>query len=385
MKVLVADDEAGVRDIIEKLLFRLGHEATVVEDGRKAFDEATTNNYDLIITDIRMPRLNGIELLKAVKTTCIETDVILLTGYYDMDVSIMALKNGASDFLIKPVDLNELSDAINLIEKKRNQLRSSEAREKIKNQTRRLSDLLFVAGGIAHEINNPNTFIKGNVETLEKFWEIIHPYIMKSIKEGIEPPAKLEYIIQEVPQLLKAAQKGSDRIRQITENMRTFASAEENSRIFPIDLNICIKEALDDSVDELKEIGLELTLSPDLPRVVINEKLLREIIWELLNNAKNALQTTESPIIEITSQSLNDNEVMLSIKDNGEGISSENRDKIFTPFFSTHPRIGRPGLGLSKVYAIVMQSGGSVSFSNEGKRGTRFTVVLPAAGARSIQ
>jgi len=111
MNILLVDDEQNSRTSVGKFLSRLGHSITQCSSGEEALLEFTKNDYPLILSDIKMPGLSGIDLLKKVKATDAgwKTDVVLFTGYGTMESAIAALRAGAYDFLLKPVSAEELA------------------------------------------------------------------------------------------------------------------------------------------------------------------------------------------------------------------------------------------------------------------------------------
>ena len=109
MKILVVDDEPDVRSVLGKILSKFGHQVKTVADGCDALDALHAENFEIVITDIRMPRLDGLELLKRLKEVeRSPVDVILITAHGDMDNAIAAMRSGAFDYLRKPINLEEL-------------------------------------------------------------------------------------------------------------------------------------------------------------------------------------------------------------------------------------------------------------------------------------
>ncbi len=107
-KILVVDDEEIIRDSISYILEKEGYEVQKAENGKAAYDKMLENHFDLVITDIEMPVLKGTELLEKIKTLDIQTSVIIITAFGSLDTAITALRNGASDYILKPVEFDEL-------------------------------------------------------------------------------------------------------------------------------------------------------------------------------------------------------------------------------------------------------------------------------------
>ena len=107
-KVLVVDDEEIIRDSLFYILEKEGYEVEKAENGKAAYDKIVNSHFDLVITDIEMPVMKGTELLEKIKTLDIQTSVIVITAFGSLDTAISALRNGASDYILKPVEFDEL-------------------------------------------------------------------------------------------------------------------------------------------------------------------------------------------------------------------------------------------------------------------------------------
>ncbi|EMG37312.1 PAS domain S-box [Desulfocurvibacter africanus PCS] len=110
--ILLVDDEEGIRKTLTLVLLDMGYEVLSAATGEDALTQFRERRPHVVVTDIRMPGMDGIEVLRGVKSISPETEVIMITGHGDMDVAIHSLKNGASDFLTKPVNLDLLENAL---------------------------------------------------------------------------------------------------------------------------------------------------------------------------------------------------------------------------------------------------------------------------------
>jgi DNA-binding NtrC family response regulator len=109
MKILVVDDEAPLREMLRKGLSELGRfTVEVAQNGLEAIDKLEKDVFDLVLTDLKMPEMDGIELLRTIKVTRPEIMVILMTAYGSIETAVEAIKNGANDYITKPIDFNEL-------------------------------------------------------------------------------------------------------------------------------------------------------------------------------------------------------------------------------------------------------------------------------------
>ncbi len=158
-KILIVDDDKEVLSSFQRALSSDGYDITAVSCGIKALNLIKKNEYNVVLTDIVMPEVNGVRILEETNRTSPETKVILITGYGSIDTSVEALRKNASDYIVKPCDREELRIRIkSAIEKQ--QLEKELVKAKIYKKT------LESLGAVAHEINNPLTAILGNVEMI---------------------------------------------------------------------------------------------------------------------------------------------------------------------------------------------------------------------------
>ena len=384
MKILLVDDSELAREPMELKLRLLGHEIATADHGGQALALYAPDAFDLVISDIRMPEVDGLELLRRIRQRNPEQDVILVTGYGDVESSIQALRHGAANYLMKPINLEELALAVERVAKKQALDRRFKEQEARLAHASKMADLGVVAAGMAHEINNPNTFVRGNVQTLQKFWEVLTPFLLAAVAAGVASPRQLDFIMAETPKVLTAMLDGTERIRKIVENTALFSRQLDLDVRKPVDVNLCVRKALSALHGEASSVEMIAGLTPDLPLVMAVEEDLVEIAGELLRNSLKAVSERQAPAIRVRTTRPSAFEVWIEVEDNGAGIRPEDQSRIFTPFFSTDHRVGRPGLGLSKVYALSRAMGGDAFFHSRLDQGTCFTVKLPALDERTL-
>jgi signal transduction histidine kinase len=247
-----------------------------------------------------------------------------------------------------------------------------------------------MVAGVAHEINNPLTFVSNNVVVLQRdlgdLAELLRLYRqaddtlaahLPELWERIRARAEeidLAYTLDNLPGLLARSRDGLARIQQIVKNLRDFARLDE-SELKEVDVNTGIESTLTIIRGKAKKHGVELAseLAP-LPPVTCHPAQINQVVLNLLANAIDAclaggrvtVRTRPGP-----------DGVEVHFIDTGSGIGPAIRDKVFDPFFTTKPPGEGTGLGLSISYGIVRDHGGRISFESAPGGGTHFVVVLP--------
>ena len=119
-KILIVDDEYSVREVLSIMLKRAGYVVMVAADGEEAILQLGKEIFDLVITDLRMPKVDGMEVLKAVKELAPETVVLMITGFASTESAVEAIKRGAYDYVPKPFHVDEVQLIVrNDLEKRR--------------------------------------------------------------------------------------------------------------------------------------------------------------------------------------------------------------------------------------------------------------------------
>ena len=261
-------------------------------------------------------------------------------------------------------------------------------------QTEKMSSLGQMVAGIAHEINNPVTFISGNItyarEYVQDLLELIDLYQEKSsstdaaIEEKLEE-IDLEFLCEDLEKLFNSMQTGSERISQIILGLRNFSRLDESER-----KQVDIHEGLDNTLMILQhrlrgngsdpEIAIVKNYG-ELPLVNCYASQLNQVFISILTNAIDALiisEVQECPKIRIATQIQNNQTIRISIADNGQGMSETVQQRIFDPFFTTKPVGQGTGLGLSISYQIVTeQHGGKLQCVSQPETGTEFIIDIP--------
>jgi PAS domain S-box-containing protein len=228
-----------------------------------------------------------------------------------------------------------------------------------------------MAAGVAHEINNPVAYITSNLETLTEDLEELLPEVADA---GLSP--RLRQFLGEAAEIFPGAIAGLDRVKDIVHGLKSFARPPDDA-VQVADLNQELEGAIKIVWNELKdkcEVRRELGLIPPLR---CRPGQLSQVFTNLIANAAQAISHRG---VVVVSSELSGSEVVIRVSDDGEGIPSENLDRLFTPFFTTKPAGKGTGLGLSVSYGIVRNHGGVIEVESTVGRGSTFTVRLPLAG-----
>ncbi len=275
----------------------------------------------------------------------------------------------------------ELNTTLNNLKETQSQLVDAE----------KMASLGQLTAGVAHEINNPINFVSSNISPLkqdindlktliDKYSEIDSTNVTEKLKEIEALKKQLDYsfLTQELESIISSIENGANRTTEIVRSLRNFSRLDE-SDLIAADINEGIESALVLLRSEYAGIKIIKELAA-LPKIECYPGKLNQVFLNILNNAIQAIKgrknQTVKGMITIATSEIND-DISISIKDNGEGISKDIMDKIFNPFFTTKDVGKGTGLGLSIVYRIIESHNGTIKVESEENIGTTFTLILP--------
>lgn len=404
--VLIVDDSGIVRRVFSN---HLSTKYDCFEAGSfdEAMSELKSRDFAIVITDIIMPGLSGIELLRKILEQYPNTAVIVASGVDRPQRALDAIRLGAFDYLIKPCEPEVLQLTVERALEHRNLVRDAR-KYKLELETRnaelieqkcelerlqaqivhsaKMASLGQLAAGVAHELNNPVGFVYSNIEMLEKYVGNVERLVRSydgaddSISTNAQAAAikaDIDYpnILDDIRSMLLDCRDGSERIREIVQNLRTFSRLDEADYA-----QTDIHEGLDSTLRLLSRYfsSGNVTLVRnygDLPKIGAYSGSLNQVWMNLLVNAAQAVGTANGSVT--ISTRADDEYVYVEISDTGCGIAVQNLNRIFDPFYTTKPVGEGTGLGLSISFGIVERHGGTISVATDLGKGTTFAVTLP--------
>ncbi|MDH5510079.1 MAG: ATP-binding protein [Nitrospinota bacterium] len=250
----------------------------------------------------------------------------------------------------------------------------------------KMKSLGALVAGVAHEINNPNSFIMMNVSLFERIWINAQEHIEHSLNPDdylIPGEMRMSMASEAAPKLLKGIYSGSERIRDIVGRLKNYARQDFDSPKTDISLNDVLASALQFTGNILRAStsNLSLEFGEGLPLIYANSTEIEQVMVNLIMNACQALTDTNQAISICTYHDPGANMVMATVRDEGRGMPEEALEKATEPFFTTKMKGGGIGLGLWVSYNIIRETGGEMVFDSKEGEYTEVTIQLPALGA----
>jgi signal transduction histidine kinase len=337
-------------------------EVVAAARGEEALAVARSQGFDVAIVDVKLPDTSGVDLIEPLRAASPFGEVVLITGFASMDAAIGALRSGAFAFILKSFRPEELISTVAQALTKVRLKRERRALEKRAADAEALSTMGTLAMNLAHEVRNP---LNGAVLQLHLLDRDIG-------KLQIEPETH--------GALLKRTEIVGAEIRRLNRLLTEFLDLARPRGIarVPVLLGPVVEEVLVLERDAAAGCGVSIERDFDGEGCTAmgDREKLKQVVLNLVVNALEAMKTGGTLIAKTAREG---HRVVLTIEDTGAGIEPAHVSDVFEPFFTT--KEGGTGLGLSIVRKIVDQHGGDVRIASQRGKGTRVTVVLPAANA----
>ncbi|NJK37153.1 MAG: hybrid sensor histidine kinase/response regulator [Oscillatoriales cyanobacterium RM1_1_9] len=392
-----------------KLLIAQGHQVEWADNAVSMLEMIHQHRPELLIHTPAHSNLDSLSLLQQVKSQASVTGPFCLIVVSDegFQKQFQAIKDFADDWIIEPEsDLERLWR----IQSSLRTYRLTQALQKESDQRQRLAQQLIqnqkmislgqMISGVAHEINNPVSVVKGNVSHVAEYVQDLvdlielygetYPEPTAPIQEQIEE-IDLEFLKADLPQVIDSMKTGSERIRQLVQSLKNFYQLDDTESKF-VNIENCLEDILLILQGNLKgKKGCQIQVIREygqLPEIKGYPGQLNQALMNILKNAVDALEirrieeTSSAPTIWIkttlTSIAPNPSTVEISIRDNGVGVPLEIQDQIFEPFFTTKSMGRGVGIGLGISYqTIVKQHSGHLTCNSQLGTGTEFIITLP--------
>ena len=354
-RVLVVDDENGPRQAL-RILLNETHDVGLASSVTEALAILEHDPFEVIVTDVRMPKLSGVDLLSAVKKAQPDVQVIILTGYGQLETAMKAVEYGAFAYIEKPFDNETMLRQVAAARERFRMERDRRALERLALEANRFETLGRVVSGLIHDLGTPLSVIGSQVELL----------LREPTQEGVE----------------KRLQAMRSQVSLCTEIVRSTMSflRPQPEQFTRLNINDVVASCLEVGYPLLRGQSVKVSqmLSNDLPRFKGDFVLVRQAVLNLITNACHAMaHQPEKQELHFRTWA-EANQVFLSVQDTGPGVPSSHRESIFATFFSTKPGQGT-GLGLSVVKNVMRRHGGDVRLGDGEGRGAEFILSFPAS------
>ena len=370
-KILIVDDEQAMVRLLELLLEHVGYtNLRSTTDPREVLECCAEFQPDLILLDLRMPHLDGVQVLKQLegRRADLYLPVLVLTADVSRESRRAALEAGASDFVTKPFEQAELLLRVrNLLEmrflhrdlRRQNATLEAQIQERTHQllEAEKLATMDNLLAGVAHELNSPLSVILGQVGLFAA--------------TAADDSARAR--VREIGE-------AAERCVRIVRGFLTMARRRPPER-GRVSLNQLLRDAVELLAFELRidNIAVQLDLESDLPLVWADGHQLKQVAVNLIANARQALREAPPPrrLSLVTRYEDQSRRARIEVADTGPGIPPEIQARMFEPFFTTKPEGEGTGLGLALARGIVEGHGGAISVESRPGEGARFLIALP--------
>jgi signal transduction histidine kinase len=361
-RILIVDDEAAQANALGNTLRDHGYETVAFNSGQAALAALRTAHFDLLLTDLMMPGMDGIALLRAVRETNPEIVCVLMTGAGTIASAVEAMQAGALDYILKPFELSAILPVLSrTLTLGRLRLENARLARRVRDQVVQLEaanrELEAFSYSVSHDLRAP-------LRTIEGF--------AKMLLEGAAPR-----LLAEDQHALARICAGSRQMTQLIDGLLDLSRLGRQSLAKTrTDLNGLVAEVLVSLVKEREGRSLEMRVSI-LPETQGDAALLKAVYFNLISNAIKFTARTAAAVVEIGSSGQN-GETVYFVRDNGAGFDMNYAHKLFGTFQRLHSRdeFEGTGLGLSIVQRIILRHGGRIWAEGEVGKGATFYFTL---------
>lgn len=359
VSLLFVEDDAATREIVTKMLKMNGFNCIVAQNGHEGLELYRTHLPEIVLSDIMMPIMGGLEMARAIRADFPEAQFIFMTAMGESKFILEAIEIGVNQYVVKPVVLSKLLEAISRCVAI---LRLKAEAHRVK----RLESINVLAGGLAHDFNNLLQVVIGHVGLAKK---------------RVDPGSS-------VFTHLDRAEGASKDARNLGKRLVTLARGESAlKKKMPLAPTIILRTKAVLSGTSIMPV---FDFPPDIPQLAFDKAQIEQVVTHLASNAIEAMPQGGQLVIVARASRLPQESslllppgdyVQITFRDTGKGIPPENLARIFDPYFSTKEMDFHKGqgLGLSICHSIISMHGGQISAGNSSDAGAILTIWLPVA------
>jgi signal transduction histidine kinase len=430
MNILVVDDSHFNLSSAKRNLEDMPEISQILlcDDPRQVTSILDEYNIDILIIDLMMPAISGLDLLKLLRSNKKYDDILIIifNTIDDINTYNECFEHGAFDYISKPINtfelharlkvaieakksLNNLKNLLVVTKRQNDELKEinaqlSEAKFSLV-QSEKMAAIGQLAAGVAHEINNPLGYMSSNFDSLQKHFARIKDFfllykqlisldktetlrkeeasfsyeLIRDLNKKYDD-LNIDFILEDIDDIFAETTNGVNRISDIVSSLRVYARTDKGDEKNYNNLLKMLQQAILITNNEVKYVAKIEVKVPKEIVIYCNGNQLGQVFINLIVNAAQAIKSqNRSSLGRITIKAkLIDNKIQIEVNDDGPGIPEENLAKIFEPFFTTKEVGQGTGLGLSIAYDIIVNKhGGSITAAGEVGKGASFIITLP--------
>ena len=388
--VLSIDDDQFVRESLANFLEDFGFVVLQARDGEEGLEVFAANRPDMVLVDLRMPRMDGLQVLARVREIAPETPIMVVSGAGDIRDVVEALRRGAWDYLIKPIqDMNILLhsvqsclDRARLLRQNREYQQSlEESLDKLHRTQKemihsaKMAALGDLVAGVAHEVNTPiGVCVTASSFLAERTRQLRDPY-----EKGEMKRSDLEKYLTLAEESSASVVTNLERAAELVQSFKKVAADQSSEEKRSFELKSYLEQILVSLRPQFKRTphtvhmdcpeGLTLDSYPGAIMQIITNLIMNSLIHGFADGLPGEIFIKVEPVGDA---------VALSYRDTGVGMDKEQRDRIYDPFYTTKRGSGGTGLGMNIVYNLVTQTlKGTILLETSPGQGAIFLLTLP--------